>query len=286
MRVAYGLGITGLDDVPALPAATAGAEPAWVVAVDQTTAPPPVDLRDGVLHALPRGRAVVFRRHERTARFHGPPLSPDVIAHPFLTVVGIRFNRWLGRECFHAGSFAAGGRSWLVFGSSSAGKSTLLATLAGAGWAVMADDLAVTDGLRVFSGPRSIDLRQPLPGGLLPTSVVRAASRLRVALPPVADALPIGGMFFLGWADDQDAEPVVRPVPPATLLPRLALDRRLRTLPSDPLMLLELAGVPAWDLLRPRTWAALPDTVGVIAETIAETGAVGVPRRRVAAGQP
>lgn len=38
MRVAYGLGITGLDDVPALPAATAGAEPAWVVAVDQTTA--------------------------------------------------------------------------------------------------------------------------------------------------------------------------------------------------------------------------------------------------------
>lgn len=281
MRIAYGLGINGLDEVPALQPAAAGAEPACVVAVDQTTAPAPVGLRDGVLHALPQGRAVVFRRDERTARFHGPRLSPDVIAHPFLTVVGIRFNRWLGRECFHAGSFAAGGRAWLVFGPSSAGKSTLLAALAGAGWDVMSDDLTVTDGKVAFSGPRSVDLRHPLPDRLLPTSVVRAGSRLRVALPPVADALPIGGFFFLGWANDQDAKPVVRSAPPSTLLPRLALDRRLRTLPTDPLVLLELAGAPAWDLIRPRTWAALPDTLAAIAESVA--GAV--PRPVVAAGR-
>ena len=282
MRIAYGLGITGLDEVDALQASPVGSEPAVVVAVEQTTtaAPSLVDLQDGVLHALPQGRAVVLRRDARTARFHGPPLSPDVIAHPFLTVVGIRFNRWMGRECFHAGSFAASGRSWLVFGRSSAGKSTLLAALAGAGWGVMADDLAVTDGRVAFSGPRSIDLRQPLPELLLPTTVVRSRSRLRAALPPVADALPIGGLFFLGWADDENAEPVVRPVPPATLLPRLARDRRLSSLPTDPLMLLEIAGLPAWDLIRPRTWAALPDTVATIAETVA----TAAPRRMVAAG--
>jgi hypothetical protein len=69
-------------------------------------------------------------------------------------------------------------------------------------------------------------------------------------------------------------------VPPATLLPRLARDRRLSSLPTDPLMLLEIAGLPAWDLIRPRTWAALPDTVATIAETVA----TAAPRRMVAAG--
>lgn len=290
-RVAYGLGITGLDAVDVLPPVDAGAPPAWVVAVDQTVRPaPPIDPRDGVCHHLPGGRAVVFRRAARTARYHGPPLAADVLAHPFLTVVGVRFNRWLGRECFHAGVFAAAGRSWLVFGPRTAGKSTLLAALASAGWRVMADDLAVTDGHVVFSGPRIVDLREPLPDRRLRVALARSGQRLRVPLGPVAGALPVGGMFFLHWSDEPDpgsgvvgpagsvADPsavgpvggvVARPVPPSELLGRLARIRRLPALPTDPLTLLELAGRPAWDLTRPRNWAALPDTIATLAQTIA-----------------
>lgn len=287
VRIAYGLGITGLDAVHALPPAGAR-RPPWVVAVSQTTrpAPPTVPPDDGVLRTLPDGRAVVMHRAARTARFHGPTLSADVLAHPYLTLVGIRFNRWLGRECFHAGVFAAGGKAWLLFGPRTAGKSSLLAALAAAGWGVAADDLAVTDGQVVFRGPRTIDLREPLPGRALPTEAARGGSRMRVALGPIADRLPMGGTIFLHWSTGSGASgsrPHLRPVESAPLLSRLARCRILPELPTDPLTPLALAGFPAFDLHRPRRWSALPDTIAAIAD-VTGSGSGADARSQVPAG--
>lgn len=284
LRLAYGLGIAGLDDVESLPALDPAApSPAGTVTVSQTTRPAG-HLRPGeTRRVLLDGRTVVFRRDVGTARYHGPPLTPDELAHPYLAVTASRFNRWLGRECFHAGVFVAAGRAWLLFGRRTAGKSTLLAALLAHGCDVLADDLAVTDGRVAFAGPRSVDLRDPLPDRHPRARAVRLGTRLRLDLGPVPDRMPIGGMFFLQWAD----EPVATDrVPPAHLLARLAQARNAPELPTDPLMLLELGGLPAWDLRRPRRWSALPDTVAAIADATAgstadSTGASRpVPARR------
>ncbi|SCF19573.1 hypothetical protein GA0070558_1459 [Micromonospora haikouensis] len=121
---------------------------------------------------------------------------------------------------------------------------------------MLADDIVVVDGGDVLAGPRCVDLREPVPGLDLPTRAVRDATRLRVTLPGIAPRLPLGGWLFLRWGDG----PALTPVGPADLLARLAARRSLPELPSDPAALLALAGLPGYDLTRPRDWAALDAT--------------------------
>ena len=204
--------------------------------------------------------------------FHGPAPSPDLVAHPYLAAAATVVNRWAGRETFHSGAFVRHGRAWAVLGPRTAGKSSLLAALAAEGVPVMADDVLVTDGRYGFAGPRCVDLREMVPGLTTDAIRVRRRSRLRVALPPVADRVQLGGWFFLRWG----TEPSVVPVAPGDLLARLAASRSWPELPSDPSTLLALAALPAWELNRPRDWSALDATRRLLEATVATPARVGV----------
>ncbi|MFF5171784.1 hypothetical protein ACFY3U_04010 [Micromonospora sp. NPDC000089] len=267
-RFAYGLRVHGLDDVTELLPVRPGDELPEIrvaqVATGPVPEPVPVDERGGV-HLLPDGRHLAMDRSRGTAVFHGPPLSTDLLAHPYLAPVATTFNRWAGRETFHAGGFVRDGRAYAVSGPRTAGKSSLLAALAARAVPVVADDVLAVDGPDVFAGPRCIDLREPVPGAPMSTRPARQHTRARMPLPPLAHRIPLGGWFFLHWGD---ALGLTR-VPVVDLLARLAAARSWRQLPSDPAVLLTLAALPAWDLTRPRDWAALDETCRLLEDVTA-----------------
>lgn len=263
-RRVYGLQVHGLDHVAELACASSPDGPQ--VEVGQVDGVRPaataLDGDRGVL-LLADGRHLAVDRAAGTATFSGPHLSPDQLAHPHLGPVATVFNRWAAREAFHAGAVLVGGQAWGVLGPRTAGKSSLLAALAERGASVLSDDIVVTDGEVAYAGPRCLDLRQPLPGSGLATTPARSGTRLRVALPPVADRVPLGGWVFLGWGESSLAG-----VAPDLLLRRLAVWRAWRALPSDPVTLLRLATLSAWDLTRPRAWSAVPATLDRLLDTL------------------
>jgi len=132
------------------------------------------------------------------------------------------------------------------------------------GMDVLSDDLVVTDGLRAFRGPRCLDLRENPPFGSLRLTSARQGTRLRLRLPDAVDPVPLGGWLFLEWGDRVAAHRIVA----RELLARLAVRRSWRNLPSDPAILLALAALPAWDLIRPRDWTELDSVVGLIQATV------------------
>ena len=252
---AYGLTITGLPRVAELVPGPSSSDVAVQVTVAEGLAEPaprPLDASGGV-RRLADGRLLELDRARATAVFHGPPLTPDLLAHPYLSPVATAFSRWAGREAFHAGAFLSGGRAWAVLGARTAGKSTLLAALAARGVTVLSDDIVVTDGAVVFSGPRCVDLREvpPLPG--LDLRTARLGTRHRLHLPDRPEQAPLGGWVFLGWGDAVAADRV----PATTLLPELAARRAWRHLDSRAELLLDLAAAPAWTLHRPQRWDQL-----------------------------
>lgn len=265
----YGLRVNGLEAVDALvddPPAS------WLsVAVNVDQAPPPagpgpaLNTERAALE-LPDGRLLKMDRVTRRATFHGPALEPDDLAHPYLGPVGSIFARWDGREAFHAGAVAIGGGAFGVVGGKEAGKSTLLAALAGGGADVVADDLVVTDGERVFAGPRCVDLRPPplaVDGAIL--RPVRNGERLRVALGAVPPETPLRGWLFLEW---DDAPARLAKLPASELVVRLIRWRAGPQLPSDAAMLLRLGALPAWRLRRPRDADAIGSTAALLLDRL------------------
>jgi hypothetical protein len=189
------------------------------------------------------------------------PVSDADIVHPWLSRVGGMFGHWLGREVLHGGAFTGGDGAWVVLGGRPAGKSTLLAGLAGAGHEVLADDALVIEDGMLFAGPRCIDLR-PDAGKALGASRARTArdgSRWRLDLPPAPAAVPLAGIVHLGW----DRAPDVRPVEVAR---RIELLRAAAWLgPHDPIAqetLLDFAALPTVELVRPRTLDAAGEALG------------------------
>jgi hypothetical protein len=206
---------------------------------------------------LASGRRLVLDRAAREARFHGPPLPDDELVHPSLSPVATVWNRWLGRECFHAGAFVAGGRAWTVRGEREAGKSTLLAAVAARDVAVLADDIVVVDDCHALIGPRCIDLRAPIPGLAAIEERSRDGSRLRLRLPRAPASVPMGGWVFLEWGDEVSLERLDA----SDVLRKVAGGRAWSDLETDPASLLNLGTLPGWRLTRPRSWPALAGTV-------------------------
>lgn len=276
----YGLRFPGLAGVPGLPTATDDDPATPAVEVRQTPQEPPTELVGGPgpgrrVRVLTDGRTLDIDpvltptgAVGGTATFHGPALAPADLVHPYLTPVAVPFSRWNGREAFHSGVFATDGQAWVVRGIRTAGKSSLMAALAGQGFDVLADDMAMTDGDVVHTGPRSIDLREPVPGVDLPHRPARDGSRRRLLLPPAPRSLPLGGWIFLHWSDDPTADVELRPVPPAALLSRLARGRAHADWDTDPSLLLALATRPAHDLVRPRRWDAVPDVLDALRDNL------------------
>jgi hypothetical protein len=212
---------------------------------------------------------VLVEREPATATMRSPvPLEEAEVVHPWLSRVGGMFGHWLGRDVLHGGAFTAGGGAWAVLGSSEAGKSTLLAELAGAGYEVVADDtLVIGDGL-VYAGPRCIDLRPDAATviGARDTRPCRGGTRLRLRLAPALAAVPLVGVVHLTWGQARE----LRRVEAARRIELLRAASWLGPLdPIDKHTLLHMAALPTHELVRPRRFDARRETVATL------RGAVG-----------
>jgi hypothetical protein len=187
-------------------------------------------------------------------------LTGDELVHPYLAPAAAVMSHWLGRLTFHAGAYVADGGTWAVLGDREAGKSSTLAALALNGHHVVTDDLLVVDGGMAHVGPRSVDLRETSArrlGAGVPLGMVGARPRWRLKLPEAAPRLPLRGWVFLAWGGSFGA----RRLAATEALRRLSGQLTLNVPVGDPAGLLEFAGLPAWELQRPRDWQQLPATV-------------------------
>jgi hypothetical protein len=269
-RHAYGFSIDGIDS-DALTLIDPGSLP--TLHIGQTTEPCPVDdlvVRDdsAVLHWL--YGVIVMERRTMSVTYHAdPPLDAEELVHPCLWPAAALAARWQGHETLHGGGFLddAGG-AWVVVGDSGDGKSSLLGSLAIQGTPILADDLVVIDGRHCFAGPRCIDLLDESAQGLGvadATRTVRWSKRQRLLLDPVQARVPLRGFIHLGW----DTRIDVRPVPPADRPALLSAQRRVSDLGVDPVALLDLSGLPALTLRRPRDWTSQREATGALLAAVA-----------------
>ena len=265
-RGAYGLRLEGVDRADALLVRGKSEWPVLKLESHVTAAAPliadhigpdsaMIRLRDGGRVEISSELAVFYLDRE---------LAAEELVHPYLAPVAAVVGSWLGRESLHAGAAVVGGRVWALLGDRESGKSSTLAALAAAGHPVVADDVLVLDGPTPFVGPRTVDLRADAPahlgGAAIDTATARA--RHRVVLPAPPDELVLGGWIFLEWGAHQER----RRLAPGEAFGRLAAARVLRIPPRDPGLLLQLAGLDAWELRRPRKWASLGPTLAAVGE--------------------
>ncbi len=205
------------------------------------------------------GGRIDLDRQGACATFRSPsPVGDEDLLHPYLRMACAVFARWLGREGLHAGAFAVDGGAWGILGGGQAGKSTLVAWLGLAGFDVVTDDLLVLRGRTALAGSRFVDLREPTASFLGSGDRIvpsRMGMRRRLGLPAIPPEMPLKGWIFLEWGPEIE----LRPIPPAQRLALLNDMRAVQLAPTNPGALLELAGLPAWELSRPRDLAVLPE---------------------------
>jgi hypothetical protein len=214
------------------------------------------------------GQIELERERERVTFVLPRPVRTAELIHPLLAPVGAVMAYWLGRECFHAGAFVAGGKTWGVVGSRGSGKSTTMARLALAGIPVVGDDLLVVRDRTAFAGPRAVDLRRDAAARLgvgEELGVVGARERWRLALDGVRPETALAGWIFLAWGERVE----MVGVPGSERVVRLHGGRGINLPPRDPEKLLDLATLPAWELRRPRGWRSLDDAVECLLQAVA-----------------
>ncbi|HEX2085252.1 MAG TPA: hypothetical protein VHF89_06180 [Solirubrobacteraceae bacterium] len=251
MRGAYGLAISSDPPLPHLVAAP----PAWrglEVRQERRRA-------EAAVHAVraerasiaiaPGMRAEVDRGTRTAVLVADEPWPPAALTHPFLAAPAGLFAWWEGREALHGGAFAGAAGTWALLAPRGGGKSTTLARLALEGVPVVADDLAVVDAGVLAAGPRCLDLT-PEAAHRLGVDGARddaRSTKVRMTLPGVAPETPLAGVVHLAWGDRVE----LVPVPPAERLARLVAHRFTWRDPADPVALLDLAALPAYELRRP-----------------------------------
>jgi hypothetical protein len=228
-----------------------------------------LDDREALLRLRTGGRIHVDRSSGGVLFTVPSALSADELVHPFLAPVAAVTAFWYGRESLHGGGLSLGGKAWGVIGDRLGGKSSLLAALALGGVEVISDDVLVVDGLDVFVGPRTVDLRADAAEALRAGESIGTAGareRWRLRLGPLEGPLPLGGWIFTAWADDL----TVRRLAPSEALVRLLRNRAINVAPEDPARFLHLSALPALELRRPRSWetmsAALELLLGALEE--------------------
>ena len=271
---AYGLRLSGVSaDDMLVPAA-----PDWpLLRVEVVVADSPLETESvtderAELRLRTGGRLEVDRTRGLATYVVPRALTDQEVIHPFLAPAAAVMAHWLGRPCFHAGAFVAGGKAWGLLGDREAGKSTTLAWLASSGNDVIADDIVVLSGTGdVYAGPRSIDLREETAtrlgtGDELGT--VGARERWRMKLAACETETPFGGWFFLGWGSRLETLALSG----SECLVRLMGQRTLRIRPLDPAELLPLAALPAWEIVRTPDWSSLEATTDALLSLAASNG--------------
>jgi hypothetical protein len=269
-RGAYGFRVDGVDgarhllgdvppDSPSLRLRTRlGFDPGTPAGVSDDAAR--LRLHDGLLEIDRRRGEAIFTCRRKPA--------PEALVHPHLAPVAAIASRWRCRESFHAGAVILGNGAWAVMGVKGAGKSSLLAWLALAGYSVVTDDLLVVDERgNALAGPRSVDLRR---GGAErlgvgePLGVIGARERYRMTVGPVPASVPLRGFIRLAWG----SAATVTSVPPAWRPAELAAQRAVRLVPRDPHVLLRLSALPMIELRRPRAWGHAADAADRLLDTL------------------
>jgi hypothetical protein len=210
------------------------------------------------LERLPDGVAV--RTRLRT------DVSDDALAHPFLGLPAAVASHWMGRQVLHGGAFERAGGAWGILATKEGGKSSTLAWLHRHGHTVLSDDLLVLDGTTVFTGPRCVDLRDDA-GAVLggeDLGVVGGRERWRTRTPQVPASFPLAGLVHLDWGDGI----AVEPLDPATRLTEVLPHAVFTTGVDDPSAFLELAVLPAFRLVRPRSLDALDASLGQLLDAL------------------
>lgn len=207
---------------------------------------------------LRSGGEILVERDGRVEFVTPEPLSAAELVHPYLAPVAAVAARWHDRESFHGGAFLVGEDAWGVLAEREGGKSTTLAWLAAQGLPIVCDDMLVLEDGRPFAGPRVLDLRAG-PAERLGVGeylgVVGARERWRLRLDELPGVVRLRGWIFLEWG----ADVAVERVGGSALLPRLLAHLGLRIPPLGPERVLELAGLPAWELRRPHGWDRFED---------------------------
>lgn len=263
---AYGLRVDGLPGARQWMQRLAGTAPhvRLCVEVGTATESPSTYDRDAADLRLLSGGRLVARRGSEDVHLIVPSIPPDPdLLHPYLAPAAALRWRWAGREALHAGVFEGSDGAVLLLGGKEAGKSTTLAWLAGEGVTVLADDLAILEGNRVMSGPRSIDLRSTGPVS------VRCGQRQRLTLPAAPASLPLAGVAVLEWGDRVEVSPLALTQLWEALMPQ----RMFPALGADPASLLDLVASPAYRFIRPRTRASVAETGRALMSTFGSTRA-------------
>ena len=199
-------------------------------------------------------------------------LTDDELAHPYLAPIAAVHSHWLGRAAFHAGAIVVAERAWGVIGEREAGKSTLLAAVHAAGGVVLADDLLVMDGGIVYSGPRTLDLRQEA-AARFPAArslgVAGARERWRLDLGPAPAEVPLGGWIVPTWAEKLS----IAVQPGAAAAHHIAPARSVQGLAIDPKAFMAAAAHPAVEFARPKDLDDLEVSVAALLAELADLGA-------------
>jgi hypothetical protein len=258
---AYGFRLVGTGTEPVLPDLVPLSEEHETVALtwrraSSLTTKAELGTEELVL-AEERGSALRMRRMPAEVVLDIPEaMSARAFVHPTLAVPLSLLARWRGYITLHAGAFEENG-AWGVLGDRTAGKSSMLAALADRGVPIVSDDLLVVHEGQALAGPRCVDLRPdvvdrfPAADSL---GVVAGRERFRLSTPLAPSRTVLRGFFVLEWSDSGELE-----------LEPIGIHQRLKLLygqeymgivgAADPRRIVELVGLPAWRLRRPRDWA-------------------------------
>ena len=194
------------------------------------------------------------------------PVPALAVLHPFLGLPASIASRWLGRISLHGGAFAYADRAWALIGEQGSGKSSTLGYLLNEGHPVLSDDILIISGTTVFSGPRSIDLREDAAGlGGEPLGFVGNRARWRVRAPDCPPSLQLGGIVRLAWGDRIR----MKPLQAKDRLQGLVDSTVLRPGARQAEQLLALAAIPGWECTRPENLGELQEVAARLLDSLA-----------------
>jgi len=246
-------------------------------------------LADDWLLTTARGPAYVVTRDGREIVAYDNQGDPDpefmdVLVRRVLPRISLIF----GRVAFHGAALAKNDAAILLFGGSGAGKSTLSAALAGSfGWDLLSDDISIlhaAGGATVAPAATGVCLWPDSRAALnLPPERCRSLPAYGTkiwfdfAQNAPREPLPLGAIVALARSAEV-AEPVLERLAPAEALV-LAIHQLIQFNPADyasgglePLVhrLREaIEGVPAYRLVYPSDFSALPRVAALLEELVA-----------------
>ena len=236
-----------------------------------------LEYRDGPVFTIDQHANTIWAADPATSSF------ADICSYLLGPVIGIML-RLRGVLCLHASAVTIDGRGFAFVGFAGAGKSTMAAAFAGAGYKVLSDDTLTVrpEGASWIAAPGYPRLRlwsDAVSALAIPVAAGDDARRVHVDIAVsncfATEPVPVAAVYFIDFADGAD-RPCVEPVPAAEALAELSantfasrvLTRDQRAAEFTALADL-LRAVPARRLTRPVALHELGAVRDVVLEDVA-----------------